>query len=57
MTQRTATMTPCSAQNALDRAVDKRWNVEFYAEDGILVRVIPFITSAEAHRRVQSWEG
>ncbi len=57
MAQRTATMTPCSKQNALERAMDRRCNVEFFDEDGALVRTIPFITTVEAHRRVKSWEG
>jgi len=51
-------MTACgNGQNILDRMMDRRWNVEFFDEDGSLVRTIPRITEVEAHRRVEAWEG
>lgn len=56
MTQRTATMTACVGQFGVF-AKFKRWNVEFFDEDGALVRTIPNITEVEARRRVESWEG
>ena len=57
MTQRKATMTACATQDVLDPAMDRRWNLKFFDEAGVLVRTIPYITTAEAHRRVKSWEG
>ena len=54
--KRKATMTKCDVPGCAIE-LEPRWTVKLYAEDGDLVRTIPFIPESDARFRVDHWEG